>query len=122
MQIKINFSFLPESLISLILNSDELKKYSINNNSINYLEEQEKIVVFDIPLSIEIIKEILNSILEKNSIYGYIIAQDTEVENSLVILKAGDLQQLGIFICDFCGALSNSEEEKYIHQRAHYFF
>lgn len=45
-----------------------------------------------------------------------------ENENTLAVLKVGDIQQFGMFVCDFCGAVFNSEDEKYIHQRAHYFF
>ena len=56
----------------------------------------------------------------KNQIYE--VAVDTEGNNTLTLLKPNDLEQLGIFICNFCGAVSSSEEEKYIHERAHYFF
>ncbi len=48
--------------------------------------------------------------------------QDTQTENTLTLLKDGDIGQLGIFICDFCGALFNSEDEQYIHQKAHFLF
>lgn len=52
----------------------------------------------------------------------YDVAVDSKEDNTLTLLKPDDLEQLGIFICEFCGAVSSSEEEKYIHERAHYFF
>lgn len=62
----------------------------------------------------------IEKLLENNSLVGYVVAEDLQYDNTLVILKDGDIEQLGIQICDFCGALFNSEDEKYIHQKIHY--
>lgn len=104
------------------MNSEEIHQYIKKNYYSDSPDEPAKISIFEFPGSIEEFKYILTSILQKKSLNEYVIAQDTEIENTLVMLRMGDLQQLGIFICDFCGALSSSEEEKYIHQRAHYSF
>ena len=66
-------------------------------------------------------KGLLKLVLQNNSIDDYIVAEDLESENTLVFLKEGDIEQLNIWLCDFCGLACASEEEKYIHQRAHYF-
>ncbi len=78
--------------------------------------------VFEFHGSIKEFEDLLASILHKKSIKEYVIAQDMEKENTIAILKSGDLGQLGILSCDFCGAVFHSEDEKYIHQRAHYFY
>ncbi len=64
---------------------------------------------------------LLKLVLQNNSIDDYIVAEDLDSENIFIILKDGDIEQLGLLLCDFCGLACASEEEKYIHQRAHYF-
>jgi hypothetical protein len=125
MRIKVDLSFFPDYLISIITDSIELKQFLIkdncvadkDNDNINTIS-----AVFEFHGSIKEFEELLTSILHKKSIKEYVIAQDTEKENTLSILKSGDLGQLGILSCDFCGAVFHSEDEKYIHQRAHYFY
>lgn len=67
-------------------------------------------------------EKLIRKIVESYKNQNYEVAVDSEGTNTLTLLKSNDLEQLGIFICDFCGAVSSSEEEKYIHERAHYFF
>jgi len=74
------------------------------------------------PGSINDLENLLNSILQEKSIKEYVAVQDTEQENTLTLLKDGDVEQLGIYICDLCGAVFHDEEEKYVHQRAHFIF
>lgn len=64
----------------------------------------------------------IQKIIESQKNLHYDVVVDLENEDTITLLKPNDLEQLGIFICDFCGAVSCSEEEKYIHERAHYFF
>lgn len=68
------------------------------------------------------VEKYVRKIMESFKNLEYYVALDSEEDNTLTLLKPNDLQQLGIFICDFCGAVSSSLEEKYIHERAHYFF
>jgi hypothetical protein len=127
MRIYVDLSFFPDYLIPLITESIEIKQFLIrdnyvtdndnNNDNINTIS-----VVFEFHGSIKEFEGLLTSILIKNSIKEYDIAQDMEKENTITILKSGDLRQLGILVCDFCGAVFHSEDEKYIHQRAHYFY
>lgn len=51
----------------------------------------------------------------------YIAAENNEDEHEIAILKKGDIQQIGLFICAFCPMVFGSETEKNIHQRIHYF-
>jgi hypothetical protein len=122
MDIYVDLSFFPDNLVPLITNSIEIKSFFVENCSTNSQDRDTKLSLFNFPGSINEFEDLLKSILQKNSINEYVIAQDTETENTLVILKDGDMRQLGILICDFCGAVFSSEDEKYIHQRAHFLF
>jgi hypothetical protein len=125
MRIYVDLSFFPDYLIPLITESIEVKQFLIrdnyvtdnDNDNINTIS-----AVFEFQGSRKEFEGLLTSILIKNSIKEYDIAQDMEKENTVAILKSGDLRQLGILVCDFCGAVFHSEDEKYIHQRAHYFY
>jgi hypothetical protein len=125
MRIHVDLSFFPDYLIPIITDSIEVKQFLIkdsyvtdkDNDNINTIS-----TIFEFHGSIKEFEDLLTSILHKNSIKEYVIAQDTEKENTITILKSGDLRQLGILVCDFCGAVFHSEDEKYIHQRAHYFY
>jgi hypothetical protein len=125
MRIYVDLSFFPDYLIPIITESIEVKQFLIrdnyvtdnDNDNINTIS-----AVFEFHGAIKEFVGLLTSILNKNSIKEYDIAQDMEKENTIAILKSGDLRQLGILVCDFCGAVFHSEDEKYIHQRAHYFY
>jgi hypothetical protein len=125
MRIHVNLSFFPDYLIPIITESIEVKQFLIKDN---YVTDKDKdnintiSAVFEFHGSIKEFEGLLTSILLKNFIKEYVIAQDMEKENTIAILKAGDIRQLGILVCDFCGAVFHSEDEKYIHQRAHYFY
>ena len=125
MRIQVNLSFFPDYLIPIITDTIELKQFLIKDN---YVADKDNdnintiSAVFEFHGSIKEFEDLLTSALHKKSIKEYVIAQDTEKENTLSILKSGDLGQSGILSCDFCGAVFHSEDEKYIHQRAHYFY
>ncbi len=122
MDINVDLSFFPDNLVPLITNSIEIKSFFVENYSTNSQDRDTNLSLFNFPGSINEFEDLLKSILQKNSINEYVVVQDTETENTLAILKEGDTRQLGILICDFCGAVFSSEDEKYIHQRAHFLF
>jgi hypothetical protein len=125
MRIQVDLSFFPDYLIPIITDSIELKQFLIKDYYVvdkNKDDNNTQFAVFEFHGSIKEFEVLLSSILQKNSIKEYIITQDMEKENTIAILKSGDLRQLGISSCDFCGAVFHSEDEKYIHQRAHYFY
>lgn len=123
MEINVDLSFFPENLIPIITNSKEIKSFFVKNfRTSSQNSSNTKLSIFEFPGSLKEFEDILKTMLQKNSLNEYVVVQDTETENTLTILKDGDMEQLGILICDFCGAAFSSEDEKYIHQRAHFLF
>jgi hypothetical protein len=128
MDISVDFSFFPGNLMQIVIDSlwtkssfvKSLQSSSTNNRSQKIINPT--ISIFEFPGNLKEFEDLLKCILQKNSIKEYVVVQDTESENTLALLKHGDIEQLGILSCDFCGAAFNSEDEKYIHQRAHYLF
>ncbi|MGC1131780.1 MAG: hypothetical protein WA941_03065 [Nitrososphaeraceae archaeon] len=50
----------------------------------------------------------------------YMVAEDTEAINTLTILKQGDVEQFGMYMCSHCGTFFKSTEERTVHERIHY--
>ncbi|MGD9674710.1 MAG: hypothetical protein AB7U98_14685 [Candidatus Nitrosocosmicus sp.] len=124
MIIRVDLHFLPENLKSLIINSKELNQYATTNlDGVSTTHEVElgSIRLFEFVGYFSSFKGLLKLVLQNNSLNDYIVAEDLDSANTLVILKNGNVEQLDIWLCDFCGLACASEEEKYIHQRAHYF-
>lgn len=123
MIIKVDLNFLPENLRSLILESKELNQHAINieDTAERYEEKSSGIYLFEFNGYLSGFKGLLKLALQNNSINDYVVAEDLEYENTLVFLKDGDIEQLDIWLCDICGLACASEDEKYIHQRIHYF-
>jgi hypothetical protein len=128
MYVNVDLSFLPDDLIPIITNSIDIKpffikEYSTRSSSNSSSQKNNtKVSIYEYPGSIRDFQDIIASILKKNYLNDYVVTQDTEAENTLTILKDGDIQQLGVIVCDFCGAVFHDEDEKYLHQRAHYLF
>ena len=59
--------------------------------------------------------------IQGKSTEDYLVAENDEDPNEIAILKKGNIEQLGLFICEFCPLVFRSEIEKNIHQRIHYF-
>lgn len=59
--------------------------------------------------------------LEKQLPEGYIATENSEDPDELAVLKKGDLEQLGLYICSFCPSVFKSEIERNVHQRVHLF-
>jgi len=53
--------------------------------------------------SLEDFKVILRNILTRNHLDNFTIAEDTEAENTVAILREGDLEEFGIYVCKHCG-------------------
>ena len=117
MVIKVDVSRVSNSLKEIIIGTFEhksilQKQSNIHNNTI-ILEYENDLLS---------IKQILEDILKNNLVNDYMVAENTQEENEIAILKKGDIEQLGIFICAHCGMLFDSELQRTIHQRIHYFF
>ncbi len=122
MRFYLDLSFVSGQHLNEILNAINLiphrpiKSHEISSEALlQYVE-------FEFSGSVIDLENALRLSFERNSITEYEVTQDSQKENTLTLLKSGDLGQLGIYFCDFCGAFFNSEEGKYIHERAHYFF
>jgi hypothetical protein len=117
MVIKVDVSRLSDSLKEIIVSVFDQKSILQKQSNIN-----KNIIVLDNENDILRIKQILEEILIDNLINEYLIAENTKEENEIAILKRGDIEQLGIYICAHCGMLFDSELQRTVHQRIHYFF
>ncbi len=59
--------------------------------------------------------------LEEKLPDDYLVAENAESPDELAVLKKGDLEQLGLYICSFCASVFRSEIERNVHQRVHLF-
>jgi hypothetical protein len=123
MVIKIDISYVSDDLKSTIQNAIQQSSVSegqSNDNDCDRCRDHIIIVLSDDNNRREI-KRILEDVLRRNQINDYIVVDNTKEENEIAILKKGDMEQLGIFICSHCGMVLGSEGERTIHQRIHYF-
>lgn len=51
----------------------------------------------------------------------YIAAENTQEKGEIAVLKRGDIEQLGLYLCGYCAMVFGSDIERNVHQRAHYF-
>lgn len=122
MRFYLDLSFVSGQHLNEIFNAINLiphrpiKSHEINSEALSQYVE------FEFSGSITDFEDALHLSLKRNSIIDYVVAQDSQKENTFTLLKSGDLGQLGIYFCDFCGAFFNTEEGKYLHERAHYFY
>ena len=122
MRFYLDLSFVPGRHMIEIFNAINLISHRLINSRGIEPEALPQYVEFEFSGSITDFEDALRLSLERNSITDYVVTQDSLKENTFTLLKIGDLGQLSIYFCDFCGAFFNTEEGKYIHERAHYFF
>jgi hypothetical protein len=70
--------------------------------------------------SLKDFKLFVDSIL-RNNYDEYKVAEDAESADTLTILKQGDVEQFGMYVCSHCGTFFKSIEERAVHERIHYF-
>jgi len=122
MRFYMDLSFVPVLQMNEIFNAiNQIPHRLIGSQEINSVALPQY-VEFEFSGSINDFEDALHSSLEKNSILDYVVTRDSLKENTFTLLKTGDLGQLGIYFCDFCGAFFNTEEGKYLHERVHYFY
>jgi hypothetical protein len=140
LNIKLNLSFLPIELRSSFIGNIKTELSSQDNligitetksNSMISDRNENKIVGFAddtdqlytirwINGSLKDFKLFVENILRDN--YDeYMVAEDTEAINTLTILKQGDVEQFGMYMCSHCGTFFKSIEERTVHERIHYF-
>lgn len=59
--------------------------------------------------------------IEKILPKGYVVAESADDPAELAVLKEGDIEQLGLYLCGYCGMVFRNDVERNVHQRAHYF-
>jgi hypothetical protein len=117
--IKIDISHLPVTLRSIILNNQEFASLPRDN----HYDKNDDLVCLMLPQEDrEKIIKILVGILSKSRIEEYIVVENTMDESEIAILKSGDIEEIGIFMCAHCGTPFQSHEQMTIHQRMHYIF
>jgi hypothetical protein len=112
MVVTIDLTYVPDMVRSQILKSIDLK-YHPNQN--------ECMIILQNEANTQKIKSMLEQILKEKSIDDFVVAENTEKENEITLLKQGDLEQLGIYLCTHCGVSFGSEIQRIVHQRIHYF-
>jgi hypothetical protein len=112
MVVTIDLSYMPDRLRSIIQKSIDLKYHPDQNEGMIILQNES---------DTEKIKTKLKEILKENTIEDFVVTENTEKENEITLLKQGDLEQLGIYLCTHCGVSFGSEIQRIVHQRIHYF-
>jgi hypothetical protein len=140
LNIRRDLSFLPNELRSSIIRNIKTALRSQNNlfgitetksNSMTSDRKENREVSFTddtdqlytvqwVNGSLKDFKLFVENIL-RNNYDGYMIAEDTDTINTLTILKQGDVEQFGMYMCSHCGTFFKSIEEKTVHERIHYF-
>jgi hypothetical protein len=66
-------------------------------------------------------KDVLQSLEKALAGTDYVAAENTQEKGEIAILKSGDIEQLGLYLCGYCAMVFGSDIERNVHQRAHYF-
>ena len=111
MEVIIDLKYAPENLRILIQKSTDF---------INALNQNEYSIIIPNESDIQAIKSNLEQLLKENNMRDFVVVENTEKENEIAILKKGDIEQLGIFLCTHCGISFESEIQRTVHQRIHY--
>ena len=104
----IDISRIPKFLKSIIYK--EIARFHVTDMNDNYLKMDQ-----------ECNRQHVKSFFCAHSLSDYVIAENSRDDNELVILKKGDIEQIGLFICMHCSMIFGSAEERSEHLRAHYF-
>ncbi|HZA08085.1 MAG TPA: hypothetical protein VE619_10305 [Nitrososphaeraceae archaeon] len=113
MVVKIDLSYVPNNIQSIIL--DVIEKVVASQKQF-----ADKIITLYNETNVQKIKEVLEEELRLNDVNDYVISENMQNENEMAILKKGDIEQLGIYVCIHCGMAFESEIQRVVHQRMHY--
>lgn len=108
----IDISRAPKFLKSII--HKEITRFHVTDMNDSYLK-------MDQECNRQHVKSFLEEVFCAHSLSDYVIAENSRDDNELVILKKGDIEQIGLFICMHCSMIFGSAEERSEHLRAHYF-
>jgi hypothetical protein len=111
MVITIDLTFASDRLRHLILESIDPK---------SVIDQDECTIELQDESDLQKTRFSLERLLHENHIEDFVVAENTEKENEIAILKKGDIEQIGIFLCTHCGISFESEIQRIVHQRIHY--
>ena len=114
MVVKIDVSYIPSNIQSIIL--DIVERLIASQK-----ESSDKMITLYNESNVEKIKHIIEEELKLKNLNEYIISENTHDESEIAVLKKGDIEQLGIYVCMHCGMAFESEMQRTVHQRMHYF-
>jgi hypothetical protein len=108
----IDISRAPKFLKSII--HKEIARFHVTDMNDSYLK-------MDQECNRQHVKSFLEEVFCAHSLSDYVITENSRDDNELVIMKKGDIEQIGLFICMHCSMIFGSAEERSEHLRAHYF-
>ena len=114
MAVKIDLSYIPSNIQKIVLDIVERLVASPKESS-------NKTITLCNETDVEKVKHIIEEELKLKNLNDYIISENTHNETEIAILKKGDIEQLGIYVCMHCGMAFESEIQRTVHQRMHYF-
>ena len=114
MVVKIDLSYIPSNVQHIVLDIVERLVSSQKESS-------GRVITLYNEMSVERIKHILEEGLRLRDLNDYVISENNLDDTEIAVLKKGDIEQLGIYICMHCGMAFESETHRTIHQRMHYF-
>jgi hypothetical protein len=114
MVVKIDLSYIPSNIQSIIL--DIVERLIASQK-----ESSDKMITLYNERNVEKIKHLIEEELKLKNLNDFIISENTRDETEIAVLKKGDIEQLGIYVCMHCGMVFESEVQRTVHQRMHYF-
>ena len=114
MVVKIDLSYIPSNIQHIILGI-------VDRVVASQKESSDKMITLYNERNVEKIKHILEEELRLKNLNDYVISENTRDESEIAVLKKGDIEQLGIYVCMHCGMAFESEMQRTVHQRMHYF-
>jgi hypothetical protein len=114
MVVKIDLSYIPNNIQHIILDI-------VDRLVASQKESSDKMITLYNERNVEKIKHILEEELRLKNLNDYVISENTRDESEIAVLKKGDIEQLGIYVCMHCGMVFESEAQRTVHQRMHYF-
>jgi hypothetical protein len=113
MVVKIDLSYIPNNIRCIILDV-------VDRLVPSQKESSDKMITLYNQRNAEEIKHILEEELRLKNLSDYVISENTHDESEIAVLKKGDIEQLGIYVCMHCGMPFESEDQRTVHERIHY--
>jgi hypothetical protein len=71
---------------------------------------------------IQTVRELISDALSKSPKKDdYLVVDNAGDETRISVLRQGDIEELGLYLCSLCAMIFGSKEEKVVHERSHLF-